>query len=135
MCPYGDELKDDLNTQVLIIGFGSVEYARHWLDQTCDEFPLLLDQERQVYHAYDLKESWLRSWNFRTLVRYIRLLLSGAKWRGIRGKSTQLGGDFIVDSDGIIRLAYRSREAADRPEVGDLLETLRELAKESESGS
>ena len=126
MCQHKDEL-ERLNVQVLVIGFGAVSSARRWLEQTCDDFPLLLDPERKVYRLYGLEESWLRSWNLRTIRLYIRLLTSGRKWRGIQGKSTQLGGDFIVDSGGIVRLAYRSREATDRPAVDELLDLLRDL--------
>ena len=133
LCQQKDEL-DRLNVQVLVIGFGAVSPARRWLEQTCDDFPLLLDPEREVYRLYGLKESWLRSWNLRTIRLYIQLLTSGRKWRGIQGKSNQLGGNFIVDSDGIIRLAYRSREATDRPAVDDLLDLLRDLEKD-DSGS
>lgn len=57
----------------------------------------------------------------------MRLLLKGRKWRGIQGKSTQLGGDFTVDTDGMLRLVYPSREASDRPPVAELLAILREL--------
>ena len=133
LCQRKDEL-DSLNVQVLVIGFGAVSSARRWLEETCDDFPLLLDPEREIYRLYGLKESWLRSWNLRTIRLYIRLLASGRKWRGIQGKSTQLGGDFIVDSEVIIRLAYRSREATDRPAVDDLLDLLRDLEKD-DSGS
>ena len=126
MCQHKDGL-ERLNVQVLVIGFGAVSSARRWLEQTCDDFPLLLDPERKVYRLYGLEESWLRSWNLRTIRLYIRLLTSGRKWRGIQGKSTQLGGDFIVDSGGIVRLAYRSREATDRPAVDELLDLLRDL--------
>lgn len=128
LCQQEDEL-DGLNTKVLVIGFGAVSSARAWLEQTCDVFPLLLDQQREVYRIYGLKESWLRSWNLRTIWLYVRLMLKGRKWRGIQGKSTQLGGDFIVDADGIIQLAYRSREAADRPAVDELLALLATLDK------
>ncbi len=126
LCQHGDEL-NRLNAEVLVIGFGTIPRARAWLRETCDLFPLLLDPEREVYRMYGLQESWLRSWNWRTIRLYARLLLSGRKWRGIQGKSTQLGGDFIVDRDGVLRLVYPSREAADRPPVAELLALLREI--------
>ncbi len=126
LCQHEDEL-NRLNAEVLVIGFGTVPRAHAWLQETCDLFPLLLDPEREVYRIYGLQESWLRSWNWRTIRLYARLLLSGRKWRGIQGKSTQLGGDFIVDSDGILRLVYPSREATDRPPVTELLALLREV--------
>jgi hypothetical protein len=126
LCQRKDEL-DQANAQVLVIGFGAEQSARHWLEQTCDLFPLLLDPEREVYRKYNLKASWLLSWNPRTLRFYIRALRSGRKWRGIQGRSNQLGGDFIVGADGIIRLAYRSSEATDRPEIENLLALLHTL--------
>lgn len=104
--------------------------ARAWLEQTCDLFPLLLDPEREVYRTCGLQESWLRSWNLRTLGLYVRLLLKGRKWRGILGKSTQLGGDFVVDADGALQLVYPSREATDRPPVAELLALLHKLDQE-----
>jgi len=55
------------------------------------------------------------------------LLLSGQKSRGSQEKSTRLGGDFIVDTDAIVPLAYPIREAADRPDVTKLLALLRKL--------
>ena len=62
--------------------------------------------------------------------RYARLLAAGRKWRGIQGDSTQLGGDFIVDASGIVRLAYRSHDPTDRPSAEQLLAILRELNQE-----
>jgi len=129
LCQHGDELSR-LNAEVLVIGFGAVHSARAWLEETCDLFPLLFDSEREVYRAYGLQESWLRSWGPKTFWLYVRSLLSGQQWRGIQGDSTQLGGDFIVDRDGVLRLAYPSREATDRPPVTELLTLLRELDRE-----
>jgi len=129
LCQRKDDL-DQVNAQVLVIGFGAEQSGHHWLEQTCDLFPLLLDPQREVYRMYNLKASWLRSWNPRTLRFYIRALKSGRKWRGIQGNSNQLGGDFIVGADGIIRLAYRSGEATDRPEIEQLLALLRTLQQD-----
>ncbi|MFQ5859708.1 MAG: SelL-related redox protein [Anaerolineae bacterium] len=114
-----------LNTRVLVISFGTEYWARAWLEETGAPFPLLLDPQRSVYRAYGLERSLLRSWNIRTMWLYVRLLLSGRKWRGIRGDSAQLGGDFIVDADGIVRLAYRSHDPTDRPATQALLDALR----------
>jgi len=45
-------------------------------------------------------------------------------WRGIQGDSGQLGGDFIVDANGVIQLAYRSYDPTDRPPMSELLNVL-----------
>ncbi len=88
-------------------------------------FEFLLDPERIVYRSYGLERSFARSWTLRTLWVYIKLLTSGRKWRGIQGDANQLGGDFLIDRDGTIRLAYRSHDPADRPSIEKLLELLR----------
>ena len=59
--------------------------------------------------------------------RYAQLLVTGTHWRGIQGDSTQLGGDFIVDGNSVVRLAYRSHDPTDRPAVDDLLVALHQL--------
>lgn len=122
---------ESLRTRVLLISFSRSEgYGRKWLQETGAPFPLLLDPERRTYRAYGLRHSVARSWSPRTLWYYVRAAFAGRKLHGIRGDPNQLGGDFIVDSDGIVRLAYRSRESVDRPPVADLLGLLRSLNRE-----
>jgi peroxiredoxin len=125
LCHHLDEL-EQLNTQVLIVTFGSLMGAKAWLEETCSPFRLLLDPDRKVYQAYGLERSLRRSWNLHTIWTYIQLLTSGHKWRGIQGDSAQLGGDFIIDWQGNICLAYRSHDPTDRPPAEDILAILRQ---------
>ena len=129
MCQHQDEFKR-LNTEVLIVSFGALPLAQAWLEETCAPFRLLLDPERTVYQAYGLERSFWRSWNLKTMRRYVQLMRDGRQWRGIQGDSTQLGGDFIVDAGGMVRLAYRSHDPTDRPSAEQLLAILRELNQE-----
>ncbi len=116
-----------LNAEVLAIAFGTEYWARAWLAETQSPFPLLLDPAREAYRAYGAEYSLVRSWNLKTVGRYVQLLLSGRSWRGIQGNSGQLGGDFIVDSSGIVRLAHPSYDPTDRPPVPQLLAALEQL--------
>ena len=125
LCQRQQELRQ-LNVVVLLISFGAPEAAKVWLEEMCPSFQLLLDPKRIVYRAYRVESSLLRSWNFKTLWYYTRALLSGRKWRGIKGDSTQLGGDFIVNPDGRFLLSYRSKNSTDRPKVSELLALLKE---------
>ena len=109
---------------MVIISFGSPYNAQLWEKETQSQFTLLLDPDRNAYRAYGLERSMLRSWGLNTFLTYSRLMLSGRKWRGIQGDSGQLGGDFIVNANGIIRLAYYSRDPSDRPSVSHLLDIL-----------
>ena len=108
----------------MTISFGTPYWARIWLEETRSPFSLLLDKERAAYRAYGLERSLLRSWGWSTISYYARALWNGEAWRGIRGDSSQLGGDFIVDAKGLIRLAYPSQNPADRPSVEELLSVL-----------
>ena len=120
-----------LHTRIVVISFGRPDQARIWLDQTNAPFTLLLDPERVAYRAYGLEYSLLRSWGLNVWIRYTQLIFRGRKWRGIQGDSGQLGGDFIVDSNGVIRFAHRSLDPTDRPSISQLLAVLEGVAKSS----
>lgn len=120
---YSTEI-ESLNTRIVVISFGVAHQARAWQGETGASFTLLLDVDRAAYRAYDLEHSLFRSWGPRVWWRYAQLMLRGYKWHGIQGDSGQLGGDFIVDANGVIRLAYRSHDPADRPPVSRLLAVL-----------
>lgn len=119
---------------MLIISFGVERWARAWLRETDVSFPLLLDQDRRVYRAYGLQRSALRAWAPRVLWYYVRQLAAGRRLRAIAGDPHQLGGDFIIDRHGIVRLAHRERDPVDRPPVARLLEILRGLETEERRG-
>jgi AhpC/TSA antioxidant enzyme len=114
-----------LNTEVLLISFGGEEQMRRWRDETGVDLLLLLDPEHQVYREYGLLSSLLRSWQPKVWWRYARMLSKSWSWRGIQGDSSQLGGDFIVDGQGILRYGQRSNDPTDRPSIAALLKTLR----------
>ncbi len=118
---------ESLNARIVVISFGLARQAHAWLDETSAPFTLLLDPERTAYRAYGLEHSLARSWGPRVWWRYAQLLLAGRQWRGIQGDSGQLGGDIVVDPAGLIRLAYRSHDPADRPPVSQLLMIIRHL--------
>jgi peroxiredoxin len=121
------EALEALNTRVLVIAFVTDTRADEWLTTTRTPFPLLLDDGREVYAAYGLKRSLLRAYSPRTLLYYARQLLKGERLHLGQGDTHQLGGDFVIDKHGIVRLAYRSADPTDRPELDDLLTLLRGL--------
>ena len=113
-----------MQTRVVVVSFGSTMGAKAWLLETGAPFTFLLDPDRAAYRAYGLEHSLARSWGLNVWWRYAQLLLAGRKWRGTQGDSGQLGGDFIVDPAGVIRLAYRSHDPTDRPPMSRLLTVL-----------
>jgi peroxiredoxin len=124
--PYSAEL-ESLKTRTALISFSTSELAKQWVTETEASFQFLLDPGRDAYQAYSLEHSLGRAWSPKVWLEYARLIISGRKWRGIQGDSGQMGGDFIVDRNGILRLAYRSHDPTDRPPVHFLLEQLSEI--------
>ena len=89
-------------------------------------FPVLLDEERGAYDRWGMERvGWGTVWlDPRVWLRYARLLLSGERWRGLGGDTGQLGGDFVVDADGVVTYA-RPQRRDDRPPVAELVAELR----------
>lgn len=89
-------------------------------------FPLLSDQERDTYRAYGLERGNLRQiFSPRTALTNVKLMARGRMYHFRRSDLRQLGGDFIVDPDGVIRYQYRSAAPHDRPSVEELIERIK----------
>ena len=85
-------------------------------------FPLLSDPERDVYRAYGLQRGRLSQLlSPGTVLAYVKLLAGGRiyhfRWSDLR----QLGGDFVIDRQGIVRFEHRSAAPHHRPSVELLL--------------
>lgn len=109
---------------VVTISFGTPYWANAWLQETESPYPFLIDPERTAYHAYGLKSSVFSSWSPANLWFYGKAVLQGRETFGKRGDPHQLGGDFIIDQYGIVRLAHPSHDPTDRPSVAKLLANL-----------
>ena len=93
-------------------------------------WPVLVDLDRIAYRAWGLRRASFRTvWLDPTVwARYGRLLLGGQRLRRLGGDTLQLGGDFVLDADGVITWA-RPQHADDRPPVGVLLAELERAAR------
>jgi peroxiredoxin len=119
-----------LNTRIILIGFDEKKTVRPWLAKWNIAFPLLLDEERQVYRAYEVRRSVLRAWSPANLWFYGRRLFRGLGLPRIRSDPNQLGADFLVDRQGIIQVAHYGSDPTDRPAVAALLLVLRQLSQQ-----
>lgn len=113
-----------LNANVITISFGTPYWAQMWLQETRSPFPFLVDPERFAYKAYGLESSVFRSWSPRNLWFYAKATLQKRETFGKRGNPHQLGGDFVVDSHGVVRLAHPSHDPTDRPTIAQILAAL-----------
>ncbi|CAN5438217.1 hypothetical protein BH23ACT9_BH23ACT9_34780 [soil metagenome] len=121
------ELEAAGGTAVFVVFDEPDTIRRMMLKDVDSPFPVLVDTERVAYRAWGLRrasfrEIWLDPNVWRT---YGKLLRAGERFSGLGADVRQFGGDFIVDSDGLIRYA-RPQQRDDRPPVGQLLKILRE---------
>ena len=133
LCPYKDEI-DKLAVNVLLITFSSVVFAERFKEEVCSAFSVLINRERDVCWTHVLESFFLRSWGPKNLWGYVQKLIAGESWQAIQGGSAQLGGDFIVDREGIVRYAYRSEDPTDRPPVEKLADVLRDRTGSGQAG-
>lgn len=112
---------------MLIVSFEPLERIRWYLADVDFEWPVLSDPDRAAYRAYGLERTSLaRAWlSPRTLAFYVRAALHGTRLHRPTADTRQLGGDFLIDAQGVVRLARRSVEPAGRPSVEELLQVIR----------
>jgi hypothetical protein len=87
-------------------------------------FELLADPERKAYATFNLKRlSWFKVFSPATLALYFTLRRRGLAREPYGGDDIyQSGGDFLLDRNGNILFAHRSRDPADRLLPARLLE-------------
>lgn len=111
------------NTEIVAVSFTGGHLADVWVEQTSVPFTLIIDEERKLYRAFGLEESFWGSFGLKSTWYYIKNLKIPKIW----GNPTQLGGDFLLDEQGILRWSYRSQDNTDRPTVGDILSAVQGL--------
>ena len=113
---------EDRGASVLAVSFEPWDRLFQLSRQLQLPFPLLSDQERDSYRAYGLQRGYLRQiFSLRTVLAYVKLLAQGRLYHFRRSDLRQLGGDFIVDPEGVIPYQYRSAAPHDRPSVDELM--------------
>ena len=91
--------------------------------------PVLADPGRGVYLAYGLTRlPWYRVFTPKAALLYFGFILRG-RFPGKPGQDAlQQGGDFVVDSQGILRLASVTQRSHDRPPVDQIIGAMRKAS-------
>ncbi len=99
----------------------AVSYVR----QTDLPWPLLLDPDRQMYARYQMgRGEWSAIYGPSSIWHYLRLIGGGRRLQRPGSDWRQLGGDVLIDQDGIIRFHFVSAAPHDRPAVEEMLELI-----------
>jgi peroxiredoxin len=100
------------------------EFAQEW----SLPFPLLADPRRQAYAAYGLgKLSFRHESNITSAARAASAALRYGVAREAEQDMLQLGGVFVVDTEGVIRYTFRAERAAEFPPSDELLRVAAQL--------
>ena len=117
------------NTNVLVITQATPAILGLHLKRHPYPFPVVCDPDRTAYRAFGLERTpWYVFLRPDVILGYlwqiVRLVPPKLPYRG--EDVLQLGGDFLLDRDGRIEFAYRSRVPTDRPSVRRLLAAIPE---------
>lgn len=121
-----------VGADVLFVAFDEPDQLRTKLTAGVDlAFPFAYDPSRESYRAWGLgRAPWWKIWLDPNVWRtYARLLAAGERLRGGGADALQLGGDFIIATDGTVAYS-RPQSRDDRPPVGELLKVLGTLTPE-----
>lgn len=118
---------ESLGIKVAVVTFETEQAVRSYVSDMNLSWPLLLDSSREIYKAYGMERgSWWNIYGPGTLWMYFKLIFRGRKPQRATADTSQLGGDVLIDPDGIVRLQHIGSDPADRPRVAQLLALVRQ---------
>lgn len=130
----------ELGANVVVIGQGEPERAAAYAEKNKIECPVLCDPTFTVYQAYDLLEGKTSQILFDAPDEYLKCDLEAGRQlqesrhgteRATVDSPWQLPGEFVVDKNGIIRLAYRYQYCEDWPNPLVLIAGIKEAIWEN----
>jgi peroxiredoxin len=122
---------------IVLIGQGTPSDAVAFTHRMSQPFDCLVDPDRSAYRAYGLPRARpAQVVGPHTALPFLRANLNRETLqRGLHGgKFMQMPGTFVVDTEGLIRMAHRNRHVADTPpnqRILDVLASLRERRRTS----
>ena len=129
LADFGDE------TDVVLITFTDRAGLAAYAAERRLPFPIIVDRDRAAYRAFGLGRGTVRRvWGVRALRRYVDIVRSEGL-RALRGlrrpteDTLQLGGDFVIDPDGVLRYGFWGEGPDDRPTIDQLIAAVAEIRR------
>ena len=115
-----------LGIDVAVVTFQSSPIAENYVRETKLDWPILIDETLKLYSAYGMHRGRVWDvWGPATIAVYSKLMFKGRMPRKPAGDVHQLGGDILIDPQGIVRLHHTGTGPADRPTIESLLQIVR----------
>jgi alkyl hydroperoxide reductase subunit AhpC len=111
-----------LDLRISVITFDTDFMALAYIKKVNLPWPLLSDPDQKLYAAYGMvRGNWWSIYGLPSIIKYLSLIARG-RFPGKPGKDwRQLGGDILIDPEGIVRVHHISTGPHDRPTVESLL--------------
>ncbi len=123
------QVESEINTlgiKVFVVTFDADILAVNYIEQTKLPWPLLLDSSRSLYRWYGMERgTWWQILNPIAIWKYMKLVFKGRKVGKPGDDYRQLGGDVLIDPDGVVQLHHISTSPHDRPAVNAILKRVR----------
>ncbi|MCB2181284.1 MAG: AhpC/TSA family protein [Desulfobulbaceae bacterium] len=114
------------NVKIVIVTFESRYFAHKYINETSFNWPLFVDETRELYAAYGMfSASFWDIWGPKTWWAYCKEILKGHQLKKTNGDIYQRGGDVLIDPKGIVRLCHVGEGPADRPSVDTIFQILK----------
>lgn len=111
--------------KVAVVTFEMNVIAENYVRSTGWEWSFLVDERSTLYRAYGMERGkWWDLSGPAVIWKYFQLFAKGRTLKKVTGDVKQLGGNVIIDPDGILRYIYVGRGPADRPEPEELIKVV-----------
>jgi len=113
---------DEAGLGIALVGMGSPEEAQDFKPRFSVPFTVIADPQRALYQAFALPRMSPLGFLSPTLaLRGLAAMAEGHTMGLPQGDVRQLGGVFIIDTQGRILSGHHARDPAEHPEVDDIL--------------
>ncbi len=110
------------DAEVVVVCFSAADFVADYQRDRLAPLTVLVDEARTAYRAYGFgRGTWRQVWGPKVWLAYARLLRAGRRFHRPVEDTLQLGGDVVVDREGLISYLFRSSDPDDRPAVDELL--------------
>jgi peroxiredoxin len=119
---------EDAGGRVLLVGMGSPNVTREFIERFDVPFPMVCDPDQHLYRDYTVRRMSPLGFLSPTMaLRGIAAMAQGHTMGLPEGDVRQLPGVVIIDGEGVIRYRHSGGDPADHPSPATLVEELQKL--------
>ena len=113
--------------QVVAVTFAAVDKGKQWVSETACPFVVISDPQKRIYRHFGLPRTIDKVWSLNMVKHYAEKKSQGVALVPMYEDDDpyQIGGDFIISSDGIVVMGHPSSTPVDRPSNDKILRYLK----------